>query len=231
MGQHSLSGNPPIALNLRRSTRARRITLRVSGLDGRVTLTVPRGVSEREALDFAREKEPWLRKHLEKQVAPMRVEEGAEIPVEGVLQPLLHGQGRGVKEEADGLVLNLADGKGGARLRAWLKTKARTRLAGASDHYSGVLGRSYSRLTLRDTRSRWGSCSSTGALNYSWRLIMAPPEVLDYVAAHEVAHLAEMNHSKAFWDIVERLYGPHKEERNWLKEHGAKLHAVQFDTD
>jgi predicted metal-dependent hydrolase len=81
---------------------------------------------------------------------------------------------------------------------------------------------------MRDTRSRWGSCSSQGTLMYSWRLIMAPPEVLRYVAAHEVAHLAEMNHSPAFWQVVQTLYGAHHRERGWLREHGASLHKYRF---
>jgi hypothetical protein len=91
------------------------------------------------------------------------------------------------------------------------------------------LGRPYTRITLRDTRSRWGSCASSGALSYSWRLIMAPPEVLDYVAAHEVAHLAEMNHSAAYWAGVARLLPGYEAPRQWLRAHGAGLHRYRFD--
>ncbi|MGX9354974.1 M48 family metallopeptidase [Roseobacteraceae bacterium S113] len=229
MGQHVLPGNPPIDILTRRSARARRITLRVSGLDGRVTLTLPRGVAEREALDFARAKEPWLRKHLAKQVPPVVIEEGASLPFEGHPNQLHHEARRGVRHAGGALFLNLADGQGGPRLRAWLKAQARTRLSVASDHYAARLGRPFSKITLRDTRSRWGSCSATGALSYSWRLIMAPPHVLDYVAAHEVAHLAQMNHSQAFWDEVHALYGPHDTARRWLRTEGSALHAISFD--
>ncbi|MEN8893803.1 MAG: M48 family metallopeptidase, partial [Planktotalea arctica] len=116
----------------------------------------------------------------------------------------------------------------GARTQACLKLRARDRLAQASDHYAGKMGKPYTRLTIRDTRSRWGSCSSAGALMYSWRLILCPPEVLDYVAAHEVAHLAEMNHSSAFWDTVTRLHGPYTAPRNWLRTHGSSLHSYRF---
>jgi len=90
------------------------------------------------------------------------------------------------------------------------------------------LGRSYARLSLRDTRSRWGSCTSDGGLMYSWRLIMAPPEVLDYVAAHEVAHLAQMNHSPAFWAEVTKIYGDYAAPRNWLRANGSTLHRYKF---
>ena len=94
--------------------------------------------------------------------------------------------------------------------------------------YAARLGKGYTRLTLRDTRSRWGSCTSDGGLMFSWRLIMAPPSVLDYVAAHEVAHLAQMNHSPAFWAEVTRIYGDFDPPRQWLRTHGADLHRYQF---
>ncbi|MGR3469034.1 MAG: M48 family metallopeptidase, partial [Shimia sp.] len=118
----------------------------------------------------------------------------------------------------------------GRRLQAWLKVQARDRLAAASDHYAGLLGRPYTRLTLRDTRSRWGSCTADAGLMYSWRLILAPSEVLRYVAAHEVANLKEMNHSPAFWAIVAQLYPGHESPRRWLREHGAELHRYRFDS-
>ena len=127
----------------------------------------------------------------------------------------------------DGLLL--PRGAGPASVKAFLRTRARDALVAASDRYAGLIGRQYSRLTLRDTRSRWGSCSSTGALMYSWRLIMAPPEVLDYVAAHEVAHLAQMNHGPAFWALVEELMPDYAPRRAWLRDHGDRLHALRFD--
>ena len=118
--------------------------------------------------------------------------------------------------------------KAGKRLAGHLKALARARLAEASDHYAAKLGRPYSAITLRDTRSRWGSCTAEGRLMYSWRLILAPPEVLDYVVAHEVAHLAQMNHSPAFWAEVERLYGSYAAPRGWLRRQGSDLHRYRF---
>jgi hypothetical protein len=120
------------------------------------------------------------------------------------------------------------DGQIGPRLQSWLRTLARDRLVEASDHYAEQLGKEYMRITLRDTRSRWGSCSSAKALMFSWRLILAPPEVLRYVAAHEVAHLAEMNHSPAFWTNVERIYGAYAAPRRWLRQNGSELHRYRF---
>jgi hypothetical protein len=227
MGQRVLPGNPPIAVTLRRSPRARRISLRVSALDGRITLTLPRGVSEAEGLAFARSKAEWLRAQLDRP-GPVEVTHGVALPVEGEPHDVSPGTGRAVRREGGRLLVPGPAAQAGMRAQGWLKALARERLAAAADRHAAALGRPYSRLTLRDTRSRWGSCSQAGALSFSWRLAMAPPEVLDYVAAHEVAHLAEMNHSPAFWDVVRRLYGPHEAERRWLREHGAALHRYRF---
>ncbi|MGR3321406.1 MAG: M48 family metallopeptidase [Pseudooceanicola sp.] len=228
MGQHVLPGNPPVELHLKRSARARRISLRVSGLDGKVTLTLPKGVSEREGLAFARDRAGWLRGHLDRQVPQVAVGLGADLPVEGVMRRVRGGPGRGVRAEGEALIVTGAPDTAARRLEGWLKALARERLAAASDGYAAALGRRYARLTLRDTRSRWGSCTADHGLMYSWRLILAPPEVLRYVAAHEVAHLAEMNHSAAFWAQVTRLYGDYDAPRRWLHENGAELHRYRF---
>ncbi|WP_417723591.1 M48 family metallopeptidase [Salipiger sp.] len=228
MGQITLPGNPPIFVTLRRSARARRLSLRLSQLDGRVTLTLPKRLPEREAICFLQEKEDWLRGHLEARGDDVTMGPGALLPIEGVLQEIRPSSGRSVRLEPGAVLVPGEAEQIPVRLRAFLRTLARERLAAASDRHSATLGRPYSRLTLRDTRSRWGSCTMDGALMYSWRLILAPPEVLDYVAAHEVAHLAEMNHSAAFWSVVERLYGDWQTPRRWLREEGATLHRYRF---
>lgn len=224
-----LSGEPPIQVVVRRSSRARRITLRVSSLDGRVTLTLPDGVSEKQALTFATEKEEWLRKHLAKHVEDVPVVHGACISLQGEPCEVLPGNGRQVMLTEQGLVVPGPENRVGARVMGFLKTMAQARLVEASDNYAQILGRAYSGISIRDTRSRWGSCSSSGRLMYSWRLVLAPPDVLHYVAAHEVAHLSEMNHSKAFWSTVNSIYGDYSEPRRWLRENGALLHRYRFD--
>ncbi|WP_299967688.1 SprT family zinc-dependent metalloprotease [uncultured Roseobacter sp.] len=228
MSQNILAGDPPIPLVLRRSARARRISLRISQLDGRVTLTLPPRVPEREALSFAREKESWIRKHLAERGADVVMGIGAQVPISGRLHDVVTGTQRRIRI-TDGIVEVPGPANTvGPRLAAHLRGLARTRLAAASDRYSAKLGKPYTAITLRDTRSRWGSCTGTGRLMYSWRLILAPPEVLDYVAAHEVAHLREMNHSPAFWDQVTRLYGAYAEPRKWLRTNGGDLHRYRF---
>ncbi|MGV8987592.1 MAG: M48 family metallopeptidase [Cypionkella sp.] len=226
-----LPGFPPVEITLRRSARARRFSLRVSSLDGRVTLSVPLRAREAEAMDFARAQEGWLRAALARQTPPAAMGFGSAVLVEGREVTLAPGSGRSTRLEGDSLMLPGDAAQAGARTAAWLRAMARDRLAEASDHYAGLLGRRVTRLTLRDTRSRWGSCSHDGALMYSWRLIMAPPSVLRYVAAHECAHLVEMNHAPAFWAVVDRLSPGWQKERAWLHTHGQRLHAYRFTTE
>jgi len=158
-----------------------------------------------------------------------RVTHGTLLPLEGVLTRLDPGPARGtVRREAGALIVPGPADQAGRRVAAYLRALARDRLAVACDRYAAQIGRAHSGLTLRDTRSRWGSCTAAGGLMFSWRLILAPPDVLDYVAAHEVAHLAQMNHSPAFWAEVARLMPGYATRRRWLKAEGGALHAWRF---
>ncbi|MDO9641348.1 MAG: SprT family zinc-dependent metalloprotease [Pseudotabrizicola sp.] len=223
-----LPGSPPVEITLRRSARTRRFSLRVSRLDGRVTLSMPLRARESEALRFAAEQEGWIRQTLAQMPGRRVVGLGDVIPVEGQMRLLAAGAGRSVRLEGDSLLIPGDPAQAGVRAGAFLKLMARDRLAAACDRHAARLGRPYTRLTLRDTRSRWGSCAHDGALMFSWRLIMAPVPVLDYVAAHEVAHLAQMNHSPAFWAVVDQLFPRWQVQRGWLHGEGQALHGYVF---
>ena len=223
-----LPGSPPVEIMLKRSARARRFSLRVSRLDGRVTLSLPARAREAEAMAFARAQEGWLRETLAGMPSREGVGIGSLLPVEGRLLRLAPGAGRAVRVEGESLLIPGDPAQAGARAGAFLKALARERLVAASDRHAAQIGRKVTQVTLRDTRSRWGSCAVDGALMYSWRLVMAPPAVLDYVAAHEVAHMLEMNHSHRFWAVVERLYPGWQAQRKWLHTEGQTLHAFRF---
>ena len=224
----TLPGPPPVEITLRRSARSTRFSLRVSQLDGRVTLSMPLRARERDAMEFALGHESWVRAALARRPTQSLLRMGDTVLVEGRLLTLAPGTTRSPVIAGDSLLLPGDPAQAATRTAAYLKTLARDRLAAASDHYAAQIGRKVTRITLRDTRSRWGSCAHDGALMYSWRLIMAPPPVLTYVAAHEVAHMVEMNHSDAFWDVVGRLYPGWQAQRKWLHTHGRDLHAYQF---
>ncbi|NDR58979.1 M48 family metallopeptidase [Aliiruegeria sabulilitoris] len=228
MSEHVLEGDPPVRLVLRRSTRARRYSLRVSRLDGRVTLTMPKNASQARALEFAQEKAAWIQTRLADRPSEVLADVGASLPVDGRQMRIEAGLRNHLDMEGARIVVSQRSKFAPAAVSGLLRALARERLAAASDHFAEGVGRDYSRITLRDTRSRWGSCSSAGALMYSWRLILAPPEVLRYVAAHEVAHLVEMNHGPRFWAKVGRLYPGYEAQRQWLRRHGETLHRYRF---
>ncbi len=228
MGQLLLEGEPPITVELKRNARSRRLSLRVSRLDGRVTLSLPNWTRQAEAIAFAREKEVWIRgqlRHCPDEVIPhidgMILFEGQEVPI-------IAGSGRAARFINGNMVVPGDPERAPARIAAYLKVIARQRLDTACTRYAGFLGKDVNRITLRDTRSRWGSCTTDGNLMFSWRLVMAPVKVLDYVAAHEVAHLVEMNHSAAYWKVVSNIFPDYKMQRGWLRVNGARLHAYRF---
>jgi predicted metal-dependent hydrolase len=224
-----LPGTPPIEIRLRRSARTRRFALRVSRTDGAVTLSMPVWARMDEALGFARAQEGWIRRALERQPPVQMVCDGGAILFEGRWLTVATREGlRAAQVSGDRLLLPVRGTARGPQVAAFLKTAARARLAAACDLHAATLGKRFRAITLRDTRSRWGSCTADGRLMFSWRLIMAPPEVLDYVAAHEVAHLAQMNHSPEFWAEVARLCPEWRKRRDWLRAQGAQLQAFRF---
>lgn len=216
-----------LSIALRRSARARRMILRVPGDGSDVVLTLPRHVALAEGLAFAEARRDWLLRATARRPAPLRAEPGALLPIEGRPRTLIPATVRSARLEADSLLVPQSRPVGPV-VQAFLKHLAHERLRPACDRHAGALGRPVRAISLRDTRSRWGSCTSDGRLMFSWRLAMAPPEVLDYVAAHEVAHLAHMDHSPRFWAVVEDLAPGHAPHRAWLRRHGADLMAWKF---
>lgn len=218
--------DPPILIAVTRSKRAKRLSLRVSRLDGAVKLTVPARGSARAAMDFLHERSDWLKQAVSGIAGPERVGLGTLLPIEGRPLRLVAGYGKRARIEQG--ELHVPEARPAAAAMAFVKAHARERLAERVAFYADRLGQEAGKLTLRDTRSRWGSCTSRGDLMFNWRLAMAPPEVLDYVAAHEVAHLIEMNHSAAFWAQVARIYPDYEPMRRWLKTEGPALHRFVF---
>ena len=221
----------PVTVRLKRDPRARRLTLRLPTATSTPVVTVPTTTSTPEALRFLDRHEDWLAKRLAAKPSAVPFAAGARLPLRGVDHAIEHRptvRGTVWREEGEGEPkLCVAGGAEflARRLTDWLKREARADLGAAVTRHAARIERTVARISVRDTTSRWGSCSSSGRLSFSWRLVLAPPFVLDYVAAHEVAHLIEMNHSDRFWRLVDELCADTATARDWLRREGAALHA------
>ena len=216
--------NPGDGITIRRMARARRMTLRVSRVDGYVTLTMPLSTTDRAARAFLDDHAEWIFNARQKTVPATHLCVGTDLPVEGTVRRIEQGHGRQARIFDQRIEMPTP-----RALTTALRHLARDRALPRIDHYSARVGRTVTGVSFRDTRSRWGSCTSQGKLMLSWRLILAPPEIFDYVIAHEVAHLVEMNHSRAFWSVVETLRPDYRASKNWLKTDGPGLHRYRFD--
>ena len=213
-------------LSIRVNPRARRLLLRVDASSRGVELVLPHGVPAEHGLRFLSAQRGWIASRLGALPKAVPFAEGAIVPV--------LGQPHRICRETDLAAAPVAIAEGEIRVRgepAHLARRVRDHLARVAGQelsrraraYATQIGKRVARITVRDTTSRWGSCSAAGNLSFSWRLIMAPEAVIDYVVAHEVAHLAEMNHSPRFWRVVAGLVPDHAAPRAWLRRHRSRL--------
>jgi len=217
----------------RLSDRARRISLKVRPSDREVAVIVPNRRSLPKAKTFARENMDWINIQLEALPAPRPFIAGGTILIRGLDYTLVNPGGRGrpkIDHQRREVIVPCPDEDSFAgRVRRLLIRDAREELEAATHHYAALLGKRVSKVSVRDQSSRWGSCitrKGEGQISYSWRLIGAPPFVLEYVAAHECGHLIEANHSPAFWAVVDSIFDEVKPAKKWLNKHGADLHAL-----
>jgi predicted metal-dependent hydrolase len=219
-------------IEVRRHPTARRLTLRVSKTRRAVIVTVPAECRMEEAGKFLKNNLDWVRDRLGRVPAPVPFADGSRIPLRGAVHRVaFQGPARNravVSVEPGGrLPCLMVSGRAEhapRRLRDWLVEQARDDLDACVALHSRKLGVKARSITLRDQTSRWGSCTVDGLLSFSWRLVLAPAHVLDYVAAHEVAHLIEMNHGPRFWKHVTRCIPRLDEAKRWLRNHGPDLH-------
>ncbi|MCJ8323768.1 MAG: M48 family metallopeptidase [Rhizobiales bacterium] len=209
--------------------RAKRLILRQNSMADGFKLTMPPRVSLAQAKRFCHQHASWMSGRLAAQGQLTCFAHGQFIPLRGQQYQLVFlDKLRGITE----IHQNQIWVTGGAdfaprRLVNWLKQQAKTDIQIAINKYEPLLDVKHSRLTIRDTKSRWGSCSSSKALSFSWRLVMAPPDVLDYVVAHELAHILEMNHSAKFWQHVSAVCSHRAVSQKWLKLNGGQLHQIR----
>ncbi|TYC54068.1 M48 family metallopeptidase [Rhodobacterales bacterium] len=221
-----------VRIRLRVNPRANRYLLRLPADRSGPVLTVPKGGNLARAERFARQHIDWLVERLQDRADHVAFQLGDLVPLRGVDHRIVTtGRLRGlvsVGQTEDGepaLFVPGAEDHVPRKVTAWLKEEARKDLSERAGMHAKAIDRKIAAISIRDTKSRWGSCAANGRLSFSWRLVLAPPEILDYVAAHEVAHLKEMNHSDRFWRICEQLAPQTPSARHWLKQNGLHLHG------
>ena len=227
------AGAKPLACPIRwnRSRRARRISLRIDARAGEVVVTLPPRAARRAGMALLNTHAAWVRDRLAALAPPIPFAPGAEVPLAGVphrIRLATPGEGGGAEArlEPGAIVVPGPEEAVAERVAAFLKAEARRRIQTLATGHAAALGVRPKGVRLKDTRSRWGSCAPDGTLAFSWRLVMAPDWVLDYVVAHEVAHLRELNHSERFWAHVARLT-PHRDAAvAWLRDNGPGLLRV-----
>jgi predicted metal-dependent hydrolase len=213
-------------MEVRINPRARRIRLRIDAQSGRAILVLPSERHRPEGLRFAARHAGWIRSRLEPVQARIPLQDGVVLPIMGrayrvrhepTVRSIVHAAGDEILVGGEASHLPV-------RLISWLRAEALRQTTRRSQALAADIGLRVAKVSVRDTRSRWGSCSAAGALSFSWRLVLAPEGVLDYVVAHEVAHLRVRDHGASFWRLVGELRPSYADERRWLRLHGRTLH-------
>jgi predicted metal-dependent hydrolase len=209
---------------VRRSDRARRVRVSVDAR-GEVEVVLPRRSPERAAAAAIVELRPWIDRRLEEAgaVRAALAARGATLPYLGRTLALRPESGRRRVHRRDDDLLVPGDAGAPAAIERWYRRAAQREITPRLDAAVATLGTSYSKLTIRNQRTRWGSCSATGAMSFNWRLLLAPEPVLDYVVWHEACHLRVMDHSTVFWTLVARHCPDYEDHRRWLRRHGTTL--------
>ena len=229
-GRHGLPDSIQLAagelpLKTVASPRARRLSLRLCVATRSIRLTVPAGVSKRDALAFLERHRDWLAREAAKRLLPpVAFAPGIRLPVAGAELLLVPGSGRLVRRDGDRLLVPGDGALFAGRTKRWLLAEAQRLLTVETAAMAARIGRPVRAVRVGDFRSRWGSCAPDGRIAYSWRLLLAPNHVREAVVAHEVAHLLEPNHGPRFWKTATLLLGrPHDEARQWLKANAPLL--------
>lgn len=219
-----------VTLAVRRNPRARRVSLRADPAAGHIILVLPGRASLAAGMRFAQSQSGWIRGRLAKMPPVTPIAPGLEVDVLGRKLTIAHDPSfRGPpRRNQDVLTIGGDAAFVARRMRDWLKRQARLVLRERAEALAATIQRRVTGLRIVDTRSRWGSCAPDGGLSFSWRLLLAPPDVLDYVVAHEVAHLVHLHHRPAFWLLVDSLTPHRNAAQAWLRQHGAQLLRFGF---
>ncbi len=220
------------SVSINRRKRARRFTLRVCQVTGKISLTIPSRSSISAAKKFLEDNQNWVNKQLDQVIPKTYMSIGTRVPVEGIEREISLKNPRQLGHSLGGkkLFLDCTELEVGVMTKEFLLGHAAEVLVPIIKQNAEHVTKKIKKVRFKDTKSRWGSCSSEGSLMINWRLIMAPPSVYRYVVVHEVSHLKYMNHGVEFWKLVKNLHPSYLEDRAWLRNHGRKLKSFVFKT-
>lgn len=226
---HAVAGRE-LPLRVFENPRAKRLTLRIEAGGKGLRVTIPPGLPEHKIARFLSRHEGWIESRIAKFPEQPRVRAGIRIPIRGVPHLIIHQPGRGTVERVEGnmLIVHGAPEHLPRRVADFLKREVKREIEMLVAHHTATVGRKAKAVRFKDTRSRWGSCTSEGVLSFSWRIGMAPGPVINYLVAHEVAHLIEMNHGPKFWKLCHELCPDTERCKDWLKRNGSALQAIDF---
>ncbi|MEE2761668.1 MAG: SprT family zinc-dependent metalloprotease [Pseudomonadota bacterium] len=220
-------GGRSIPVRVRANRMARRIILQIDRDNDGVILTLPKWAKESDALALLEERAEWVCAHLDALPARVPFVDGTAVPYLGECYTLRHDpSSRGIAREGGQIRISGRPEHLPRRYTDWLRRQAKAEITSRAHPLAERIGVRVRRITVRDTKSRWGSCSSGGNLSFSWRLVMAPEWIMDYVVAHEVAHLRHANHGPTFWALVAELCSDPKAARTWLNKNAQRLHRI-----
>jgi predicted metal-dependent hydrolase len=231
--EHAVGGRR-LPLRIVENDRARRLTLRIDSGGRGLRITVPPGIKHSEVDRFLFRHQGWLEQRLAKVPEQPLVRPGIKIPIRGVPHRIVHEPGkRGTitvtRDQSGPLLIVHGDRRHlPRRVADFLKREAKTEIEALVAKHCAVIRKKPKAIRFRDTTSRWGSCTGEGTLSFSWRIMMAPAPVIDYLVAHEVAHLKEMNHGPRFWALCTKLCPETDRLKAWLKRNGSALQAIHF---
>ncbi len=215
----------PFDVKVKKTSVAKKMVLRIDVKNHCANLSVPKYCLRKQALKFLQENEVWIINTLANLPKLSKFADGDEISVFGKIYKIYHeNKHKGTRFEGDLLKVGGDKVFLHRRIKDFLKKEAVDKLAEISIKTAEKIGVKIASVTVKDTKSRWGSCSTKGNINYNWRIVLAPKKVIDYLVCHEVSHLKHPNHSTAFWNMVESLCPSYKDSRNWLKTHGKELY-------
>ncbi|KAB2664884.1 M48 family metallopeptidase [Brucella tritici] len=226
---HAVAGRE-LPLRVFENPRAKRLTLRIEAGGRGLRITVPPGLPEREVLSFLNRHEGWIESRIAKLPDQPGVRAGIKIPLRGVPHKIVHQPGRGTTQLLEGNIL-LVHGDPAhlpRRVADHIKREVKREIEALVIRHTATVGRKAKAVRFKDTKSRWGSCTSDGVLSFSWRIGMAPAPIINYLVAHEVAHLIEMNHGPKFWKLCHELCPDTERCKAWLKRNGSALQAIDF---